>query len=216
MSGRAERFNETELQLLRAAQTYFVVAQFLPQAVYFLGFGADRDKPVFPATISFTIRDGLPKQLHHLFWVIGWLHIAALMRKAKAALQFRTLMMFLNGVFGVVIYNLSFNKSRNRLHGLFAAIYMVEHIFLMRLFKHEETAFRGFGVSMSLFSCALVMSRMIERKYDIPGEAEAPLEVRRGRLKQQSRALQGLLFALGTVVMVFENGLFLAFTNGLA
>jgi hypothetical protein len=66
------RLTVSDVQQVGTARQLFLTTALLPGALYYLGFSPDGRRPKFPATISFTIRAGLPKIVHHIIWLAGW------------------------------------------------------------------------------------------------------------------------------------------------
>ncbi|GBG32832.1 Hypothetical Protein FCC1311_090572 [Hondaea fermentalgiana] len=201
---------------LALSQRYFLMAQWVPCAMYYAGLGGDKPA-VFPATISFTIRKGWPKWAHHVLWTMGWLKVALLVRKARTDVKLRTLGTYVHGLFAVVIFHLSADERRNKLHGIFAALYMAEHWFLMRLLGHAAWYKQKFTESFALFCVCLASLRKLEARLGVPSEGEkTTAQVRAAKLAELEPLQRAVVNMLGLGVMVFENGMFLAFTLGLS
>lgn len=120
-----------DVDAIRSAKHLFLLSFFIPPLAYYtkgIPFFEDSDQK-FPATISWTIRRGLPKYLHHLFWINGWVlmlrmlvrrFFAARSQSAKKAawkvLVFG-LQMFCTGVVSIVLYPVGQNNGQNdRVH----------------------------------------------------------------------------------------------------
>lgn len=200
---------------LALSQKYFMLAQWVPCVMYYLRLGRD-SKPQFPATISFTIRQGLPKYAHHVFWTLGWLKIGHLIRNARTDVKFRALATYIHGILTVVIFHLSEDKFKNKLHGVFAGLYMAEHWFLMRLLGHDSWYRTKFTQSFLGFCACLVALRRLEGHFQIPNEGECLIEDREAKIESLKPSAKALLYALSLAVMVLENGMFTAFTLGLS
>lgn len=113
-------------EIMKRAQRYFLLAQALPMALYYVGLGEEGSDPHYPATISYTIRAGLPKAAHHLFWTAGWASVARAISGRGQGVKLRCAFMFLQGCFAVVWFPLSREKWRNRIHGVAAGKYQFQ------------------------------------------------------------------------------------------
>lgn len=152
----------------------FVLSQWAPFLLYYSGFHSEPEPhgPTFPATISHTIRKGIPKWGHHCFWFIGWYKVLKALEARGAGLgtKLRCAFAFSQGVAACVIFGLSHDKVSNQIHAAAAALYMYEHLFLMKLFRHSQSYVSAFKFSFLAFCASLVALRVLEMRYEIPGE----------------------------------------------
>ena len=62
--------DERDLATLKLSRNIFHASTFLPFLLYHLRLSDE--KPLFPATISHTIRKGPPRWAQHALWLAGW------------------------------------------------------------------------------------------------------------------------------------------------
>ena len=67
-----QRLTPELIDELRLGRNIFHATSLVPALLYYSGLGVDRESPKFPATISYTIRAGLPFWVHHVMWGHGW------------------------------------------------------------------------------------------------------------------------------------------------
>ena len=64
------RLTARDEELLRSARRLYHACSVVPCLLYYLRTSESPTK--FPATISFTIRKGVPRWTHHALWLAGW------------------------------------------------------------------------------------------------------------------------------------------------
>jgi len=63
------RLSPSDVAQIRKARDYFHLTSLIPLILYYLKTSEERTK--FPATISFTIRKGIPRAAHHVLWYVS-------------------------------------------------------------------------------------------------------------------------------------------------
>ena len=175
--------------------------------------GASDAKPKFPATISWTIRKGVPRACHHCFWIAGWLLLLTPLQKRASNLHKAfSVTFFLWGMSACMIYELGRSKNANHKHVVSAGVFMALHHLHMVLFGARITYLKRFWASFGSFAAGLWLLARVEKAYSIEvteGCSEidkAKYEAERNRLSPRQRLT---LKAVELIVMVGENLLFL-------
>lgn len=201
-----------DIQRLRAAQLLLVSALGLPLALYHAGTSEAR--PLFPNTISWSIRKGLPKHASHALWTIAWLlMLSVFRRRGDFNTRMFALQMCAKGVITVLLCPASSEGIRWKIHKYGATSYLLDHQTFAWLLDIRPIFMLGFWACFlcsevgSAISSHLLRSVQPEaRKQDIP-----PL-LRSGTSSPQIR--NGLWYA-ELMQMLTENGMFMVFVSGM-
>ena len=113
---------------LQVAQLFFLSTFVAPTLVYYSTEPrADRR---FPATISWTIRRGTSKFLHHALWLAGWACVINALQRSgetRAWVAFALFMVSV-GIVAVVLSPIGFSERMDTIHNAASAAYMLLHI----------------------------------------------------------------------------------------
>lgn len=187
------------------ARTIFQLNAVIPAGLYyFTRYGRD-PIPKFPATISYTIRLGLPKWVSHLGWSAGWyLMYRVIQRRGDQLLKAFSMQMFATGIVTTAICPLGKSELGDTIHAMAACLYMLDHHALFRILDAPVSYIRVFyGAFLGMLSAMTVAK--LQFKWDESNPAAQAL------LSSQSR----LFWSLELVVMICENVLFQAFVSSM-
>jgi len=157
------RLTPSDVNRIALARNLFHLTAILPPCLYYFSrFGVD-NPPKFPATISYTIRAGLPKWLHHLIWSSGWFAMYGLFhRYGDTRLRVFALQMFCTGVVTTAVCSLGKSKLHDQIHSLGACLYMLDHHVLFRILDSKTSYMRVF---YSAFVVMVSTMAVAKRKY---------------------------------------------------
>mmetsp|Transcript_125404 Transcript_125404/g.287255 ORF Transcript_125404/g.287255 Transcript_125404/m.287255 type:complete len:192 (+) Transcript_125404:19-594(+) len=97
------------------ARNLFHASTFVPLALYHLKLSDDC--PKFPATISYSIRKGVPRVAHHVLWLMGWAVMIKLFRKrGDRWARYFAAQMISTGILAVIVCPLGQSAFRNKVH----------------------------------------------------------------------------------------------------
>ena len=114
------RFTEQDIRQLHRARLLFHACSIVPCALYYAG--ASERPTKFPATISFTIRKGLPRLAHHVIWLTGWACMGDVLRRAGSPfIQKFAAAMLATGVWTTIIFRLGSSALGDVFHFLGAS-----------------------------------------------------------------------------------------------
>jgi hypothetical protein len=205
-----------DLAAIRLARNWFHASQYLPCLLYYAG--ASDAQPRFPATISHTIRKGIPKLAHHVSWLIGWwIWYGVLQRRGSASVRLFAQQMFATGIVTTFICGVGQGKISNRVHFVGAGFYMLDHIVLLSLLDTARSYQVGFYASFMLMVGAIKRSKALELDIGL-GSEDADLWDEEQRSRQLAKApapLRRKLWWTELCIMVFENALFTSFIAGM-
>mmetsp|Transcript_40703 Transcript_40703/g.117792 ORF Transcript_40703/g.117792 Transcript_40703/m.117792 type:complete len:237 (-) Transcript_40703:71-781(-) len=218
-SGRVfrERLCASDVRRLRIAQAIWQSSMVVPPALYYLK--TSDPTPLFPATISWTIREGVPRLAHHSLWLAAWcLCLSVVQRRGDWRGRAFSWQMLATGVVCVILCPLGSDGLRERIHTWTAAAYMMDHHLFLRAFgvpSHWVAVFWGcFGAFAggTLASKALVAS--VEAR-DAPGpqgkaDEHGPYLLREAA---QHPSIRERLWRLELFRMFSENGMFFIFLS---
>ena len=175
-----------DLAQIGLARNLFQASWAVPLACYFLV----EPRPLrFPMSISWTIRRGLPRWVHHASWLAGWsIFAAALVRAGNAFVTTFSLQMFATGALTVILCPLSGRKLQDAIHWLSALIYMADHVVMFGLLGTRPAFVATFWACFAVMSVCTVVER---------------------------RGEGGALRAAEWGFMLGEYGLFIAFLSGM-
>ena len=130
--------------------------------------------PVWPATISFTIRRGAPRFLHHALWLAGWFVTATAIARSGTSVAFCA-QMVATGVVSVIIFPVGRGVKSDQVHVAGATLYILDHHFLLRLMSVPLLYCIGYYVSFAALAIGVVESKRLERAAGLPdGFDEGP------------------------------------------
>lgn len=106
----------TDVAQLRLAQAIFHGSSFVPLLLYHMKLSDDQ--PKFPATISYSIRHGVPRWAHHAIWLAGWAVMLRMIRGPAGDASVRAFgyQMVATGVVAVILCPLGQGKTSDRVH----------------------------------------------------------------------------------------------------
>ena len=205
----------TDASLIKSAQTIFLSQSVINLFLYYLGYGIDGNNTKFPATISFTIRAGLPFYSNLILWSSGWIQMfRVLLSKGDKVAKIFAAQMYLVGLSTVYFFPVGISEKKDQIHGSFAGLYFVYHIVL---FKYLRTTFQyqmGFYVSFLSFVLFLKKIRAVEQQYDFKTESNNTLKSKTQK-KKLSKDISNSLFMYELGLMVTENSMFISFLLGM-
>jgi hypothetical protein len=178
-------------------------------ALYYLG--TSESAPKFPATISWTIRKGLPKKVNHLLWTWGWWTMYGVFARAGDGLSLLfILQMFATGIVTTCLAPVGQGGGwLDQVHFVGALLYMLDHIVL----------FYYLGTTLpyrAVFYCSFVAMAASISAVKRLGLQPEQLEQRRDKLSAvlPARTLNKLYWC--ELVMCSENLMFTGFITGMA
>ena len=124
-SGAAFRaaLTPSDVSSIGLASSIFQGAWLLPLLLY---AALEPSPRRFPMSISWTIRKGTPRLLHHSCWLGGWaLFLATLVRSGDWIVAGFSMQMFATGAIAVILCPLG--TGRDRVHWLAALAYIADH-----------------------------------------------------------------------------------------
>lgn len=209
VSGKAFRAQlcQADVRRLRVARACWFGTMFVPPALYYAGLG--REKPVFPATISWAAREGIPKWGHHVFWLAGWATFYSVVhRRGDALLRAFSLQMIATGVVSIILCPVGCHGTQDVVHSISAAAYMADHHPFFRIMGVGTGSMLAFWACFASFLGSTAFAQKLEKRF----KQEGP--------KAQQTALccgvsaRDCLWYTELVRMICENGLFAIFLAG--
>lgn len=201
--------------LLRLARHLFHASTLVPLVLYHCR--VSDAQPLFPATISHTIRWGVPRLVNFMLWISGWsVMLFVLGKRATSWLVIAFgWQMVLTGIACTQLCPVGSGGAREQVHVALAAIYMADHHFLCGLLRVRMPFQMGFYGGFAGLSLAMIAKGRIEERAGVGGIGEALVSetVRQGFAGQPRLAQLHWLARLA--VMVFEYALFLSFVEGI-
>ena len=204
-----------DVQMIKLARFLFHSCSILPPLLYYMGAGDD-NPPKFPATISFTIRKGVPKQAQLLLWVAGWACMSNAVRRSQVVQKFCA-KMFLTGVWTTVLFRLGRDAASDAAHFVGAGVYMLDHIVMMKVLKTKPTFRKAFYASLLVLLTSIGGTHAAERVAGLPMEScnRTNTADRARRIAALPTKLRRRLFFCELLVMLSENLLFASFIQGM-
>jgi len=151
-----------EPRQLRTAQLCFYGCFIFPTAAYYCG-GCDA-LPRFPATISWTIRAGLPKHVHHVLWLSGWFHVIMALGLSGRHLGFAfSTQMMVTGIISIIFCPTGHNQVQDNIHHLTALMYMLDHLFLFYYWKIKPSYLWAFTSCLLIFTMTMTIKNRLKR-----------------------------------------------------
>lgn len=215
--GRTFRSNLTKADISQivTARNYFHATSLAPCVLYYLKTSETNTK--FPATISFTIRKGVPRYAQHILWVAGWSHMYAVFKRCARGRFSRLFVaqMVLTGVITTMICRLGQGRLSDKIHFVGAAMYMIDHHILF-YYLNTRPLYRGlFYGSFLLMSLAMAKKTLLEQAHNLSSEGECTNQDREKQLARVDKSVRQRLWWLELWVMLFENSLFASFVSGM-
>ena len=205
-----------DVRRLRLAKRIFLANTGLNAALYYTGFSPDGYKVKFPATISWTVRRGLPQKSNLLFWSSGWYLVGSVFaRRGDRLARLFAAQMYCVGVVTLGICPVGASALQDQVHFIAAGLYFVYHCVLFEYVRTSRPYQAGFYASFAVFLAAVVKIRKLEARYCFRAEADEE-----GRTKYAaSRAklapeLRRQLWRFELVQMLSENAMFVSFLLG--
>jgi len=212
-SALCDRLTPRDIRQLHRARALFHACSIIPCALYY--FGTSERPTKFPATISFTIRKGVPRWAHHVLWAAGWACMGEVIRNAGSQwVQRFTASMVATGVWTVVVFRLGHGRVSDLAHFIGAGVYMLDHEMLCSVFKVDTRYRAAFRVSFLLMLGALVRGHALERVAGIGGESRVSPAVRARQIAAAPLGVRRKLWRADLAIMLFENLLFASFVHG--
>lgn len=162
-----------ELWLIKAGRNTFLFCQAVPPLLYYLRY-SDKS-PRFPATISHTIRKGLPRWFHHFSWILGWgLTCAGMYPSSNRAIRIFVTQMVLTGIVCVMLFPLgSGGTSALKIHYVTAIMYMADHFWLAEILNENAIYRITFKLCfVGMVFCAILSTR-IKKGKDLDSDDES-------------------------------------------
>ena len=146
-----------DLASMGFARDLFQASWAVPLAIY----AALEPRPRrFPMSISWTIRKGVPKLVHHILWLSGWALLAAtLMRTGDVFVARFALQMFATGALTVIICPLSGRRVQDAIHWVSALVYMCDHVVMFGVLGTKPAFVSGFWACFAAMSVCTVAER---------------------------------------------------------
>jgi len=205
-----------DVQKLKFARSLFHSCSVLPALLYYMG---TVERPAkFPATISFTIRKGLPKHVQTLLWVSGWTTMGRIIQRAGSKfIRKFCLKMFLTGVWTTQLFRLGQGPLSDVAHFGGAAIYMLDHAALFEILNTKPLFRKIFYSSFVALVVGCGGTRAMEIIAGLPMESDSDTSTadRARRLSNVNAKVRRKLFLWELLVMVSENLLFASFVQGM-
>ena len=174
----------------------------------------------FPASISYTIRRGIPQKVHFMVWITGWYYmLRAIRNSGSKRLQLFAKQMLTTGIWTVTVCRLGQNSPlMDAFHFGGAGLYMIQHIVLLKIFNTHPYYKSLFYKSFVALLTSVIGLRQFEKYHGIPTESQSSSTTPRKRyiqLAKLSPFQQRCIFWFELVLMISENMLFTSFIQGM-
>ena len=123
--------------------------------------------------------------------------------------------MFATGVVSTWICPIGRSVKIDTIHIVGSALYIIDHIVLMQVLRMKRIHQLGFYGCFALLVAALYRRKSLEKQHGLPSEGDVDnkeLERAKSKLTLED---QRKLWWYELAVMIFENGVFVAFTTGI-
>lgn len=208
---------DEDLRDAKLARILFHSCFLVPPFLYYV-CGAVERPAKFPASISFTIRKGLPKLVHLLLWTAGWAVMGRILRRgAPSSLRRFAAQMYATGLWTTQLFSLGRGAASDAAHLAGAALYMVDHVALMTVLDTRPLFRKAFyGAFLSLVG-SVVCTQTIERAAGMPTESDwrTTTAERARRLRRLAPSVRTCLFVSELALMISEYLLFMSFVQGI-
>ena len=191
------------------ARDVFQASWILPLGLYFLFEPAPRKWPI---TISWTIRKGVPKLVHHACWLSGWLlFVAAGARVGDTLVTAFLVSMFVTGALSVILCPIGVSPLKDKIHWVASLLYMVDHAIVFSILGTKASFVRGFWSCFALMvgSYAVEKKQQVRDSVDLENSGKATLPA-----AWETTGAVETAAAYG--FMLGEYGLFVFFLCGMA
>jgi hypothetical protein len=221
IEGRKFRANLTERDLsdLQRARRLFLAGIALPPLLYYSG--ASERPTKFPATISFTIRKGLPSYVGFALWLGGWYNMGRTFHRPRCPAFVRrfSTQMFATGVW-LHVFRLGMGSlGYDAAHFLGAIFYMLDHLVLHEVLGMRQGYRHTFRGAFGLMVAAGLSLATLEKRSGIMPEhkltARSHTALRAKQVAALPRSTRRLILLLELLVMGCENALFVSFVGGM-
>jgi len=166
-----ENLNPHQLWLIKAGRNTFLFCQVVPQLLYYLRYS--EKNPRFPATISYTIRKGLPRWLHGFSWTLGWgLTLSGMLPHSNRAIRLYMLQMVLTGVINILFPVESGGAYEHKIHYWTAAMYLADHYWLFEILNEKAVYRTAFKLCFVGIVIATILSESIKTGKDLLSDNE--------------------------------------------
>uniref|UniRef100_A0A6S8AS38 Uncharacterized protein n=1 Tax=Aplanochytrium stocchinoi TaxID=215587 RepID=A0A6S8AS38_9STRA len=218
------RLSPSDVAQIRKARDYFHLTSLIPLILYYLKTSEERTK--FPATISFTIRKGIPRAAHHVLWLLGWYSMYDVFHRAGSRFsRLFAIQMWVTGVICTFICQLGQGKLSDAIHFVTATMYMIDHVVLFSYLKTRRIFRSAFYVSFLAMAAAMREKKRIHREHDLfSGEYSLDdIDVNNGhsiakeheKLSRLEPVIRNKIWWMDVFIMTFENLLFTSFVSGM-
>jgi hypothetical protein len=212
-------------RLIRSAQKIFLTQSFLNLLLYYTGFGVDGKNTKFPATISFTIRGGIPMYSNLIVWTAGWGQMfRVLLSKGDTVAKIFAGQMYLVGLSTVYLFPVGSGGVLDQIHGAFAGLYFVYHVVLFKYLRTRTPYQVGFYASFATFLFALKNIRKMEVKYQFRSESNSKQKLKCDDYEPSTKTtvqkdvpknVRTKLWWNEFMLMISENTMFVSFLVGM-
>ena len=208
-----KRLTKKDARLIRNAQRIFLSNVFLNLILYYQGCGVDGNNTKFPATISYTIRGGLPLYTNLLVWTAGWRQMMRVwFSKGDQMARTFAVQMYLVGFSTVYLFPVGQGGWRDQVHGALAGLYFIYHGVMFKYLRTTTPFQIGFYVSFFTFLVKLRQIRKLEVQYEFRTETNQKKNTTKRKMPVQ---IQNRLWWHELTLMLTENAMFISFLLGM-
>lgn len=204
---------EMERYHLQIAQALFHLTMIVPTFIYYFTKIVDFH-PRFPATISWTIRQGPNKWLHHALWLCGWTFVLKSLWLRPLAFSFAS-QMVLVGVVATMLAPCGHSSLMDQVHYVAAALYISNHFVLINYLEMDHSYSRLFYSLMLFFFVAASAKIYIKKASGVRWAPNAGPEVIERKLQESPQLVRTKYLIAEIIEMICEFGLFVAFVGGM-
>ena len=176
LSASADAFfralNPADRARVARARAIFLLNSATNLLLYYGGASPDgHTYAKFPATISWTVRRGLPQAINLLLWACGWWNMLRVFaRRGDRMANLFAAQMFVTGISALWVFPIGVGPRVDAAHIAAASMYFVDHIFLFRFFRTAHRYRVWFYTSFASLLVALGRVRAIEKRYGFKAE----------------------------------------------
>ena len=200
------------------AQALFHLSMLVPMVLFYI-FRLGDAAPRFPATISWTVRAGVPRYAQNSIWLCGWGYMGAFMAATgDGAMQVFAVLMVLTGVVGVMFCPVGVSPRVDTVHYIASFINMLDHFVLLAYLNMTPEYCLGFTLFLGVFIATTVQKGKMRKTLGVlvPTDAAVDTDAVYARLVARlGRDAQRKLFVVELMEMVYENLLFVVFISGM-
>ena len=207
------RLTKKDARLIKSAQRIFLSNVLINLILYYQGYGVDGNNTKFPATISYTIRGGLPLYTNLLVWTAGWRQMMRVwFSKGDQIARTFAVQMYLVGFSTVYVFPVGQGGWKDQVHGILAGLYFIYHGVMFKYLRTTTPFQFGFYVSFFTFLFNLRAIRKLEVEYDFRTETNQKNNTTKRKMPVQ---IQNKLWWHECGVMLTENSMFISFLLGM-